>query len=199
MRVAWVALIAGCGFPAQLAPNEAPTAALPDAGFDNARCPPSYNADLPGPSRYRLIPQGHPAWDQSDACALDLPGATHLVVLDSQDEIMRVAGLVNAPPAPIAGSAIWIGAVQPRTAISPSDGWIWFDGQPLASGWNTGEPNDGGNGEADHREQFVKLQAGRSYFTDAAGSDNNGALCECDGKPIAQSAADAITANRPPG
>lgn len=198
MRVAWVVLIAGCGFQAQPAPGESPTAAGPDAAaFDHAQCPPNYNADLPGPSRYRLITEGHPAWEQSDACAGDRLGATHLIVLDSQDEIMRVAALVNAPPTAITNSAIWIGAVQQRTAALPRDGWLRFDGEPLASGWNTGEPNDSNNTETDHREQFAKLQAGRTYFTDSAGTDTNGALCECDGQPIAQVALDAIAANRP--
>lgn len=198
MRVAWIVLIAGCGFQAQPDP-EHPTAAAADAGaFDSASCPGNYDiTDLPGGSHYRLITAGHPAWEQSDTCAGDMPGATHLVVLDSLDEIMRVAALVNAPPMPITNSAIWIGAVQQRTATQPRDGWLYFDGAPLTSGWNLGEPNDSNNSEVDHREQFVKLQAGRTYFTDAAGTDSYGALCECDGKPIAQVALDAIAANRP--
>ena len=195
MRVAWICLITGCGFQAELDP-EHPTTAAPEGA---AVCPPGYDiTNLTGGSHYRLITDGHPAWEQSDACAADMPGATHLVVLDSQDELMRVAMLVNTPPMPITNNAIWIGAVQLRSATRPTDGWIRFDDEPLASGWNTGEPNDSNNSETDHREQFVKLQAGRTYFTDSAGSDGYGALCECDGKPIAQDAAQSIQDNRPP-
>jgi hypothetical protein len=174
---------------------EEPAMGTPDAGFDSARCPASYNAGLPGPSRYRLIAGGQPAWVQSDACAADLPGATHLAVLESQAELDAAAALLDALPT--SGSTIWIGAVQQRTAVLPADSWLWFDGVPLTTGWSAGEPNDGGSGEADHRDQFVDLQQGRTYFTDSAGSDNNGALCECDGVPIAQAALDAITSNRP--
>jgi hypothetical protein len=202
MRVAWVVVIAGCGFQAQPVADDG-SSAVPDGGaaFDYARCPATYNADLPGPSRYRLIIDGRPAWEQSDACMGDMSGATHLVVLDSQDELVKVAALVNAPPMGIAGNAIWIGAVQLRSATRPGDGWIWFDGATLTSGWHSGEPNDGGGprGEGDHSEQFIKLQQGRTYYTDAAGSDSNGALCECDGKPIAKPALDEITAYRPRG
>jgi hypothetical protein len=196
MRVAWIALIAGCGFHG-LAPV-VEGASVADAGFDAATCPTSYDVALPGPARYRLIPDGHPAWIQSDACALDLPGATHLAVLTTSDEIAAVGALVTTPPRPIAGNAVFVGAVQQRTATQPGDGWLWFDGEPVTSGWGGAEPNDRGDGEADHDEQFVKIEKAKPYLTDTAGSDSNAALCQCDGKPIAASAASAITANRPP-
>ena len=194
MRVAWVILIAGCGFQAQ--PVGGQTGAPPDAAaFDFASCPPTYSADLPGPSRYRLIPEGRPAWTHSDDCADDMPGATHLVVLETLDETMRVAMLVNAPPVVLAGNSVWVGTVQQVPATAPNQGWIWFDGQPLTMGWHNGEPNDRGAIE-DRQEQFVKLEKNRTYFTDSSGTDSYGALCECDGAPIAQTARDAIAANR---
>lgn len=174
-------------------------AAIADAGFDAASCPARYDVALPGPSRYRLIADGHPAWTQSEACAADLPGATHLAVLTMSDEIARVGALVTTPPQPIAGNAVWVGAVQQRTAIRPGDDWLWVDGEPLINGWGGVEPNDRGDGEADHDEQFVKIEKAKPYLTDTAGGDSNGALCQCDGKPIAASAAAAITANRPAG
>ncbi|HEY0477995.1 MAG TPA: hypothetical protein VGD37_10750 [Kofleriaceae bacterium] len=199
MRVAWVALIAGCGFVAQPLQDNGAASAPDGAAFDYASCPPSYTAPVAGPSRYRLIPDGHPAWTQSDDCADDMPGFTHLAVLDSADELGRVSTMVNNPALVLAGTAIWVGIVQQRTATQPDQGWIRFDGAAMTSDWHMGEPNDAGGGEADHREQFVKLQRGRTYFTDSSGSDSNGALCECDGRPIAQVALDAIGANRPPG
>jgi hypothetical protein len=197
MRVAWVMLIAGsgCGFVAHPIQDDGPNEDG-SAAFDYASCPATYHADLPGPSRYRFIPAGQPAWVQIDACAADMPGATHLVVLESQPEIASVAALVAAPPMPITGNAVWIGGVQQRNATVPAGGWLRFDGEALTLGWSSGEPNDRGMTE-DRQEQFVKLENHRTYLVDAQGSDNYSALCECDGKPTAQAASDAIQDNRP--
>jgi len=200
MRVAWIALIAGCGFQSPSAdPSMGGTAGDPvDSGYDYALCPPSYNVQLPGPTRYRLIPEGHPAWQQSDACMVDLPSATHLVVLETMAEVMAVSGFVDTTPTTIANNAVWVGGVQERTASLPDFGWLGFDGAPLIPAvWATGEPNDGTN-ESDHSEQFVVLERTRRYLVDRGGSNGYGALCECDGKPIAPGAVAAITANRPP-
>lgn len=203
MRVVWIAVIAGCGFQAQPAADEVPTVSSPDSGaFDPAKCPASYSiTTLPGTSHYRLILEGHSIWDQSTACAADLPNATHLAVLNTLDEIKAAAQVVNTAPATLAGGAAWLGAVQLRAATQPDQSWIWFDGTPLTGNWSPGEPNDGGGGggEADHREQFVRLQKTRTYFTDQGGGDSYGALCECDGVPIAQTAVDAIASNHIPG
>lgn len=170
-------------------------AAPPDSGFDYATCPPSYNALLPGPTRYRLIPTPGAAWAHSDTCAADLPGATHLVVLETMPELVSVSGFVDT--ATTAGNAVWVGGVQLRTALLPRDGWLRFDGMPLVDGWASGEPNDNG-GTENQEEQFVYLERGRRYLADRAGATGNGALCECDGKPVAATAAAAIVANRPP-
>jgi hypothetical protein len=194
MRVAWIALLAGCGFQGPAFAGETESAA--DAGGGLARCPGGYSASLPGPTRYRLIPDGHPAWTQSDACAADLPGATHLVVLNTVAEVSAVAALVSAPPIAIAGNAVWVGGVQAMTAMQPRDAWLGLDGGPLLDAWGGNEPNDRGDGEADHDEQFVKVERNKPYLTDTAGSENIAALCECDGAPIAASAAAAITAAR---
>src|SRR5436309_15221747 len=103
MRAAWILFIAGCGFQAH-APTEEEAVPIPDAGFGAARCPDSYDVTFPPPSssRYRLIAAGHAAWTQSDACAADLAGATHLVVLETQDELDRVTALVAAPTTALA-------------------------------------------------------------------------------------------------
>jgi Lectin C-type domain len=213
MRGVWVALVAGCGFhtagramdtgagePEPDAPppiDAAIDAAIApiDGGFDVAQCPASYNAALPGPSRYRLVVEAHEAWEHSDACARDLPGATHLVVLNSQAEQTAVATLVAATVT-LAGEAVWIGAVQLRSAARPNDGWLWLDGTALTTGWTNGEPNDIGNNE-NQEEQFVELEKARPTLNDSGGNVGNGALCECDGKPIAANAAAAIISNRP--
>jgi hypothetical protein len=200
MRVVWVALIAGCGFQSPPAdPSMGGTSAPPaDSGYDYALCPPSYNVPLPGPTRYRLITEGLSAWQQSDACMVNLPSATHLVVLETMAEVMAVSSFVAATSTTIAGNAIWIGGVQERTASLPDFGWLGFDGAPLIPAWAIGEPNDIGGNESEHDEQFVYLDPGRHYLVDRAGNTSLGALCECDGKPIAPNAVTAITANRLP-
>jgi len=168
----------------------------PDSGYDYALCPSSYNVQLPGPTRYRLVPEGQAAWTHSDTCNADLPGATHLVVLETMHEVMAVSGFVDTTPTTIAGNAVWVGGVQQRTAQLPDFDWLGFDGAPLIPAvWATGEPNDGSN-ESDHGEQFVVLERTRRYLADMPGSTSSGALCECDGKPVAPSAVAAITTNR---
>ena len=76
--------------------------------------------------------------------------------------------LVTAATTPV--SSIWVGAVQQATAMQPLAGWLWFDGSPVTGGWSGVEPSN----------------------------TSAGALCECDGKPIAPVPAAAIRANRPP-
>ncbi len=190
MRCAWVALVAGCGFQSALPAPDGNSG----ASFDVAQCPASYSVALPGPSRYRLIAAGNPAWIQSDACNADLPGVTHLVVLDSMQELSAVTALLDATSG-IALDALWIGAVQPRTVSRADEGWLAFDGQPMISQWAANEPNDGTT-ETDHTEQFARLERARRALVDAPGNDSNGALCECDGRPLAASAASAIAASR---
>ena len=201
MRIAWIVLLlVGCGFQSPVSTIDDETGGepdTPDASFDYARCPGSYNVSLPGPSRYRLITAGHPVGEQSDACNQDLPGATHLVVIETPKELTDVEAFVRNLGPGTAGNALWIGGVQRRTAVLPSDAWLGFDGNPLIHGWGGGEPNDKGGGESQHDEQFVKMQKDKPYFIDATGTDAIGALCECDGKAVATSAVEAFLASRP--
>lgn len=209
MRVAWVVLVAGCGFrtPGAGGGVEAPAApdaavdvedidAAIDAAFDFALCPGNYNLNLqlPGPVRYRLISEGDDAWVHSDDCNDDLAGATHLVVLETMAEVLAIGTLVDTT-AGISHNSVWIGAVQVRNSAEPRNNWLGFDGAPLIDAWATNEPNDAGGG--DNVEQFVRLERARNYFVDIFGSDDNGAVCECDGKPVAPNAAAAIADNRP--
>jgi hypothetical protein len=197
MRVAWIVVVAGCGFHANPGTQEE-AAALPDAAVqpDATTCPSSYGLTLSGSqSRYRLIPDGRPAWVQFDACAADLPGATHLVVLDTKPELDAAIALVAAPTTLLAGNAIWVGAVQQTSATLPADGWLWLDDSSV-TGWGDGEPNDHDKQE-DRDEQFVRIEKTKLYLQDSSGGTNNSALCECDGKPIAPAAAAALAADRP--
>jgi hypothetical protein len=204
MRATWILLLAGCGFQAQLAALDGTRggASAPDAAFDFAACPGTYNTALPGlpaqpaPSRYRLIVNGGPAANQSDLCNDDMSGATHLVVLDSMEELVAVAALVDAAANnAITHNSVWVGGVQSNMAKAPSDAWLGFDDQPLIPRWAQGEPNDGG-GTEDHMEQFVLVLRGKPYLTDATRNTSSGALCECDGRAVGPMAAEAIAANR---
>ena len=94
-------------------------------------------------------------------------------------------------------NAIWVGAVQLATAMQPLAGWMWFDGSPGTGGWSGVEPNDR-DGRESQEEQFARIEKTKLYLQDSGGMTSSGALCECDGKPIATTAAAAITADRPP-
>ena len=204
MRAAWIVLLAGCGFESPLAmspmndaPDTPPDAPVDNASFDYKLCPASYNAQLPGPSRYRLITNGHSAWDHSATCNADLPQATHLVVLETMQEFTNVKAFVDGlPNNAIVHNAVWIGGVQPKTVAKPDEGWLAFDGTPLIKAWDTTtrEPNDG-SGETDHSEQFVFYEHNRPGLADVPGNTNSAVLCECDGKPVDASVASLINSN----
>jgi hypothetical protein len=183
MRAFGIILIAGCGFH-----SPAGTSTDPDAG--GSMCPVSYSLKIHEPSRYRVINNGHPAWEQSDACNQDTQGATHLAVIETPEELTNVKTLLMTLGPSLDGGGIWIGAVQRMSATSPGDGWLGFDGENLFNGWGGSEPSDGSdNDENDHSEQFVVMEKGAAYFIDISGNSTFGALCECDGKPIAPAVA----------
>ncbi|HEU4731298.1 MAG TPA: hypothetical protein VFT22_25565 [Kofleriaceae bacterium] len=194
MRAAWILFTAGCGFQVTAVPGEGTASLAPDAAFDFASCPSTYNVtSMPGPSRYRLITAGGAPKAQSDVCNLDMPGATHLVVFDTLVELNAAGALVDSTT--LAASAIWIGGVQQPAATRPGDLWLGFDDLPLMDQWYDNEPNDGG-GKEDHGEQFVVIIRDRHFFTDVPSNFGAGALCECDGKPVGPMALAAIAANR---
>jgi hypothetical protein len=168
-------------------------------GFNVASdCPQSYNAELPGPSKYRWILTGGSVGTQIDTCNNDLPGRTHLVVFDSMAEIVSVSMLLdNLPDETVANNQIFVGGVQQAGALLPTDNWIGFDDQALLTGtWANGEPNDNNQGEADHAEQFLMMEHNKHYFSDGAKTNTSGALCECDGNAVGTLATAAINAYR---
>lgn len=194
MRVAWVALVAGCGFRTPGVANDVPEP--PDAeadvgGFHVTQCPVEYNLVFAETSRYRLLTAPRPAWDHSETCSQDLVGATHLAVLETPAELAGVTHFVDTTDG-IPQNMMWVGAVQLPTATAPRDNWFWFDGEMVTTGWGGVEPNDVGGDESDHEEQFVRIERSRAWLVDAMGNLGYGALCECDGKPVAANIADAI-------
>jgi len=188
-------LLAGCGFQAQPSSSAGPA----DAAFDAARdCPPEYAfmlSDLP--SRYRIITAGHKAWEHSADCANDLIGATHLVALDTAEEIAAVQTQLDATTGlPSGGQGrAWIGGVQLRAQATDSDGWLSITGGPLLPSWDPGEPNDGGDNVENDAENYAFLERTRSTQIDISGAAILGAICECDGKPVDAAAGAAIVAS----
>ena len=153
----------------------------------------SYNITLTGSSRYRLIKEAHRPWEHSDACNQDAPAASHLVVIETAQELADINTFLMNQGTSLSGSGIWIGAVQRMNATSPRDGWLGFDGADLFNGWGGSEPNDGlDNNENDHEEQFAVIEKHLTYFIDIPSSFNFGALCECDGKPIDSTVASLV-------
>lgn len=195
-----IAVIAGCGFhptelrdaPGSAAPDtSAGTAAdaMPDAAFDPLTCLAAGYAPLPGQtSYYRMLTGAGSAWVHSDDCNDDLPGATHLAVLDDLPETMAVQILVSATPA-LSNSGAFYGGVQEPGQTSPGSGWISFADTPMFTAWSSGEPDDGGSHQETGKEQFVGLAYNRAYDIDYPGNATNGAICECDGHAIGSAAA----------
>jgi hypothetical protein len=170
MRAAWILALTGCGFGAPAAPQTIDDTV--DAGFTVAQCPASYDV-MGAASRYRLITTPGTVFAHGDACLADRAGSTHLAV------IMNLT---------LPRNTVWLGGVQAADANATDAGWIGLDGEPLIVAWGGQEPNDGGGTESDHREQFLRMSTDRAYLGDAAKTDQNGALCECDGQAISQAA-----------
>ncbi len=187
----WIAGLASCSFHGQ-------SVLIDDAGgppFDPTTCPTNYVVVPTLTSRYRLIIDGHPGWTQSDTCAADVPGATHLAVLGDLPETMAIQHLVDTFALGIAGSATYIGGIQVQNQHTPETGWLSITGGTMFAAWATGEPNDA-DGTENGQEQFVALAIGRAYHVDYAGTSALGAVCECDGRRVSAEAAALIDAYR---
>lgn len=194
--------LAGCGFSVgaqSSSPDDAPrdVGVTHDAATDSftaASCPGSY-ALSHGTSRYAIVTQTTEAWTASARCALDLPGATHLVVFDSTAEQLQIQADVNATSGVV--NLFWVGAVQRIDATQIGDGWLSLTGGGLLGFWSPIEPTDNDGGTLDrevHAEQFVRIDRNGSGMVDAPGRiPGHGYVCECDGKPIDPVAAQAIT------
>ncbi len=167
--------------------------AIPDA-FDVASCPSTYQI-VGQTSRYRVISEGRKAWEHSDDCNDDLSGATHLVALDSDEEVVAIQAVVQNT-GNLSNNKAWVGGVQPQMQVAPGLGWLSVTGgSMITTAWAGNEPNDGGGNE-DSGENFVGYERGRTGLIDFPSGDTHGAVCECDGKPLDAAAGAAIDANR---
>ncbi len=194
MRLAWL-FVAACSYAPK--PGEVPpdTMAIPDAFNPASQCPPDYTTLTGQTSRYRILLGGAKAWEHSDDCNDDLPGRTHLVAIDDAAELDQVQAAVDNEGS-IDSNKAWLGGVQLRDQISPGVGWLVVTGGPLITTlWDDNEPNDTG-GTEDNGENFVGIERGRTGLVDFESDDEQGAVCECDGKPVDPTAAATIDLNR---
>jgi hypothetical protein len=169
--------------------------------FDSSVCPPAYTVAI-GSSRYALTATNRMAWTQSDLCNDDLPGSTHLVILETVGEAMQLMAELRLLPTQPVASRYWVGAVQDPLAAAVDAGWSTFAGQPLDPalwsnfGVNLIEPDDNGDLIENRAEQLavIDLTVTVGYLVDLSGLGNSGAVCECDGRaiaPLAQAHIDA--------
>lgn len=192
VRFGWL-LLSACSYAPGVATPEPDTSAIPDA-FDVTGCPDTY-VTAGQTSRYRVILAGRKAWEHSDDCTDDLPGATHLVALDTIEEVAAIQTVVDAAGG-LDDNKAWVGGVQPRMQVAVGVGWLSVTGGPMiTTAWDGNEPNDGG-GTEDSGENFVGYERGRDGLIDFPSNDTYGGICECDGKPLDAAAAAAIDANR---
>jgi hypothetical protein len=184
--------VAGCDATWNL--DHVPEPAARDSHtFDaDTDCPASYTLRLHPGSRYRVSEELATAWAQSDTCNADSSGLTHLVALETTDELAAAQTALGARSM----YRWWVGAVQGPTAQTPIDAWIWVTGTPVTMGWATDEPDDLDFTETNHQEQFAFIQADVAGMVDIYGTEMYTALCECDGVPMSAEAATIIDINR---
>jgi hypothetical protein len=152
------------------------------APFDTALCPPSYSMgrerDAAASSRYRLISSYANVWAQAAACSGDLPGATHLVIIDDAVELATLQDMLPLFP-PL---SVYVGVVQDPAAPTAAAGWIDFAGRP-ASHWASNQPDNQGKAETELHANAAELEKSTNGIDDTVGTGTNGAICECDGVP----------------
>ncbi|MBA3464811.1 MAG: C-type lectin domain-containing protein [Deltaproteobacteria bacterium] len=199
-----VVLLAGCGFQvraevidaapsdgerdaasldAQIdGPLDAPIDATPDAPL--LACPIEYVVTVTGSmSRYRISSTNGTFAQHHASCNDDLVGATHLAVFDTLAELDQITALLVAVPQPSSGR-FYIGAVQMMNQTTTGGGWLHFTGGAVPTTmWQSGQPDDNSDSEADHDQQLAALESGQR-LNDVSGELSYGAVCECDGKTI---------------
>lgn len=188
-RVCLVAsCLAGCDRLFGLSPLDPPVDGQVDgAGMtsdaldaDPARCPATYDITFEtSTTRYRHVTAGRNWLDAQNACAADLPGRTHLVVLD--DDVERVS-LVSALEDRGFVGTFWIGLSDRRS----ENVFLWVTLQPVGMPprttppWGAGQP-DNQNG-AQHCVRIQGMQSGGQWglFDDAECAATFEYICECD-------------------
>lgn len=176
-----VLALSGCDVILGLDRRPEPSA---DAALDDAApppCPAGYEPIALETSRYKVLLVGATFDQQKLVCATD---GTHLVALDSMDELTRVKERVVGTPGRVL-SRFYVGVVQDFDSGAPDAGWYLVTGEPLlAALWSSGQPNDGGGDLIENNiENRAMLITDTIGLYDAGASLMYGGVCECDGKP----------------
>jgi hypothetical protein len=157
-----------------------------DAAFDPATCPAGYTTTIAAApqSRYRWITVDRAWLAQHQDCADDLPGATHLAVLDTVAEAQQIAAAAGG------ATSYQVGAAQAPAQATVLAGWYELTGEPVpAATWQSGQPNDNnGTENGEQNRGSVNASAG-PLLQDIDSVFATRAVCECDGKPIAPAVA----------
>lgn len=192
-----VPLMAGCHVVFGLVRENDLDGGTDAAMFDPGQCPPTYPLrPLLFRSAYRIVQQSLSAQAQRRDCENDEPGFTHLAAIGSVEEAIYLEGALEDQDVQ---PGAWIGAVQVRSASSPSAGWIIPDGTLLPAGlWGSLEPNDGFDGTVEGgNEQYTRLDRGRQYLVDIAPIIDSAAICECDGVAVSTDFSKEFDAQQP--
>jgi hypothetical protein len=194
-----VVALAGCDTVFDLDVVELPRdASRFDAFLPVQDCPASYSTELvPGGSRYRVILQPTRPGAHQASCVGDTGGRfTHLAVLETQLEQTAVQTFLNG-----SGQFAWyVGAIQPMGQATARLGWVWLTGEDVSIaafdpfGTGGGEPNDL-DGVENSEENVVYIRAMRDGLIDVLNTNEQGAICECDGRAMDAAAAAAYAAN----
>ncbi len=138
--------------------------AVVDSAPDATECPMGYiDLGIAG-SRYRVAAVGETWLAAERDCEDDSAGAaTHLIVLDSAEELAAIDSRVIAA---------WVGISDRRTE---NDFLAVTGGHPLFQPWAPNEPNDS------FGEDCVELDG--STLNDEECADRQLFVCECDGRP----------------
>jgi hypothetical protein len=156
--------------------------APPDAPFDPAGCPETYEQVSTLPTRYRFELINERFSTQDSRCRLDSPaGVTHLALIETPAEAFALDEHLDV----FAGNNyFWVGLTQATDAGSHDAQWTWLSGRPVDPVlWDQGEPNDGDDGVESNQENaamFSRFGTGMALI-DAPAIDGHYAICECDG------------------
>jgi hypothetical protein len=155
--------------------------------FDPSTCPSTFTTQLPSfpAARYRILTSNAVFASHHGTCkAAEL---THLVVLDTQQELAELWAVLPAGSPPTNG---WYFAGGVQTANQPATdaAWRWLTGgavDPVQWGVfnNMPQPNDA-DGVENNVENIAIFDTAQGKLIDGTGMNGYGAVCECDGKAI---------------
>ncbi|HSD86025.1 MAG TPA: C-type lectin domain-containing protein [Kofleriaceae bacterium] len=140
---------------------------------DPGNCPASYSFTLPTTaSRYRVVLEGKDWLSAEAACAADMPGSTHLIVLSVPGEW----DALGAQSEIFLTNFVWVGLSDRKTEgtfipVTHED----TNGYPAAmkTPWAPGLPTNGG-------ADCAQMEPVTGLLHDISCTDSQNYICECD-------------------